>query len=525
MEAFTGAPPVYYVMHERGCEATGQQITMHVGPYENGYADEQGGIYYYTPPAGVTISGYRMAIAAYAGSCEELTGTSCRSGVGQVFVAHTGEVDPEYDFRDLGQGDVLATVERRSLQKVEQVWIGVTCDGLFGRCTATKPIASVAIPWAEFSLQDSTLPKVEVAGSPVAAGSALAGEVEWAFGASDSGSGIYSVGEEVDGRLIKQEPLDEGGNCRNIAAAGMRTFDAPQPCAPSLNSFVSLNTNDLSDGSHHLRLFVEDAAGDKSDFFDGGVVTRNGPTLEGSPAISGVAKVGSALSATNGVFRARPGDTLTTVAGQWERCSAPPSCESIPSATGASYVPTSEDAGHLLVYLNTAAAVVSEGSAKGLGHTTMAGSIPTLPVAEASGSGAACAILCPTLAPGIGGNASDWRVSLSVSPRRVHRHSTIRLWGLVTTSPRPSAGKLVYLEARDVGVERRVVHGRRRSVQVYGRWITFTVLRAKPSGAFATTYRFRLGGLHLYQFRAVAPAEGQFPNATGQSPIVAVKER
>ena len=49
-------------------------------------------------------------------------------------------------------------------------------------------------------------------------------------------------------------------------------------------------------------------------------------------------------------------------------------------------------------------------------------------------------------------------------------------------------------------------------------------LRANPSGAFSTRYRFRLGGRHTYEFRAVAPAEGQFRNATGSSSVVAVHE-
>ena len=63
-----------------------------------------------------------------------------------------------------------------------------------------------------------------------------------------------------------------------------------------------------------------------------------------------------------------------------------------------------------------------------------------------------------------------------------------------------------------------------RLVPAYGRWITFMALRANRNGSFAATYRFRLGGRHTYQFRAVAPAEGQFRDPTGSSPSVAVRE-
>jgi hypothetical protein len=49
-------------------------------------------------------------------------------------------------------------------------------------------------------------------------------------------------------------------------------------------------------------------------------------------------------------------------------------------------------------------------------------------------------------------------------------------------------------------------------------------LRANTGGAFTATYRFRLGGLHTYQFRAVAPAEGQYRDPTGTSSPVTVSE-
>jgi hypothetical protein len=120
---------------------------------------------------------------------------------------------------------------------------------------------------------------------------------------------------------------------------------------------------------------------------------------------------------------------------------------------------------------------------------------------------------------------SAWTVSLAVSPRHVRRHTTITLLGRVTTTPRPPQGKLVYLQARSVGF-RVVKRGRRkRRVAVDGPWITFKHLRTKSSGKFGTTYRFRLGGVHTYQFQAVAPSEGEFHNPTGTSTPVEVTER
>jgi hypothetical protein len=183
------------------------------------------------------------------------------------------------------------------------------------------------------------------------------------------------------------------------------------------------------------------------------------------------------------------------------------------------------------VYESIATAKVTDPVAPGLLHTTRADSLPTLAVGNAASSAGAGTTANPggyALAPsnglGLPGSSARWQISLKVSPHDVHRYTRIRLTGRVATSPRPSAGKLVYLQARSVGARVTRVGGRWQTVAVYSRWITFIVLRAKPSGAFSTTYRFRLGGRHTYQFRAVAPAEGQFRNATGNSAIVVVHE-
>jgi hypothetical protein len=125
-------------------------------------------------------------------------------------------------------------------------------------------------------------------------------------------------------------------------------------------------------------------------------------------------------------------------------------------------------------------------------------------------------------------NASSqvpWSVTLRVSPLHVHRHSVITLAGSVAASQRSADGKLVYLQARTARIVRRGRGRSRRRVTLYGPWITFQALSAKPNGAFSSTYRFRLGGSHRYEFRAVAPQEGNGgPPTTGTSASVAVRE-
>ncbi len=122
------------------------------------------------------------------------------------------------------------------------------------------------------------------------------------------------------------------------------------------------------------------------------------------------------------------------------------------------------------------------------------------------------------------GSALRWSVSLRVWPRRVRLHTRITLAGRVSTSPQPPDGKLVYLQARSVALAWKGRGRARHRVIEGGRWIIFQALQAQADGAFRSTYRFRLGGVHRYQFQAVAPQEGGYANPTGASAAVTVTE-
>lgn len=560
-----------FVSGEDACISAGQQVTLQLGPDANGYSNLQGGLYEYSTPSGMSISSYSLLLSAYAAPCSLASGR-CPGGVGQVFVTHTGQSDPHYDYRDLGAGAANpTTVTASGLLGVGYVLIGATCDG---GCPSPQTIASLAIADGRFVLVDATVPKVTATAGP-SEGSVLSGEAEWDLTASDvGGSGIYRVVDSVDGKAIGAHVLDEnGGLCNNLGGEAERAFASPQPCPSEAGGSVALDTNDVSDGEHAVHISVETAAGDAADVFDGRVTTANGPVIVEAPEIQGTAQVGTVLSATNGAFGLRPEQEWAgPVSGQWESCVTSSSCEPIKGATSATYTPTAADAGHELMYVTTASAKVTDAAARGLIHTTSADSIQTLAVKEPNGSGGGCSSSCP--APGNGGNggsgggggngssgtgagsngstgasagsgltvslaglappsvagpvlfggADPWHLSLSVSPRRVRRRTRIRLSGRIQTAPRPAAGKLVYLQARGVHAHVTRVTGRPRTLATYGRWVTFMALRANPSGAFSTTYRFRLGGRHVYQFRAVAPAEGQFRNPTGSSRVVSVHE-
>jgi hypothetical protein len=309
-----------------------------------------------------------------------------------------------------------------------------------------------------------------------------------------------------------------------------------------------VNTQSSEDGSHELQVTVIDAAGNQSIAYAGTLTTDNAPTISSPPSISGSAQVGLTLSAANAMFAPRAGlGPLGAVSGQWLRCSGSGTgCSPITGANSSTYTLTTADKGYAIEYESTAQDAYK--------HTAHASSAPTVAVTE-PGSGGNCAgSSCQGASggnggSGVGGNGANgsgitvtvngagsnlgsvplgsnvrWKVSLKVAPPKVRRGTMIKLTGSVTTSPRPSSGKLIYLQARSLGTVWRGKGRKRHRVMVYGKWVTFQAFRAKSDGSFSSIYRFRLGGKHTYEFQAVAPAEGQYRNPTGTSVLRIVRE-
>lgn len=423
--------------------------------------------------------------------------------------------------------------------------------------------ASVAIYHSTIVLQSSSVPTGSSFEGGLTASSPVSAAQDLKFTAADpNGPGVYSVAATVDGASVyNQVPSGDSASCVNQGqvAEGL-SFLSVTPCAPSLSVTIPLETGALADGSHTLRVTVTDAASNTAEVYDKTFTTDNAPTVTSQPSVSGSARVGSALTGTNAVFAARSGlGPLESVASQWLRCSGPGTgCAPIGGATSSTYTPVASDSGYTIEYENTV-----EDAHK---HKANATSSPTVAVSEPGSGGACPGSSCQGGSGGNGGSGgggsggsgsggnggngagsgpgitvevastgsnqgavllggySKWSVSLSVSPLRVRRHSQIRLSGAVSTSPRPSSGKLIYLQARSVA-SRWSGRGRRRHrVTVYGKWVTFQAFRAKGNGSFVSSYRFKLGGRHTYQFQAVAPAEGQYRNPTGTSRVVTVSE-
>jgi hypothetical protein len=277
-----------YITFGSSCANGGQgSLGLTMGPNPTGeYYDGDGNTMTYSVPAGLEILDYSLQLYAFGGPCGIQNG-QCADGFGQVFVNHTGQSDPNYDYRNLGYGAATATVAASGLSGVSSVTVGVSCDpgqDLSYPCPGSAdPEAQALVSGGAFTLLDSTVPSVSDVSGSLLAGGTLTGTDSIDFTASDPGGGIYSASVLVDGRPVVQEvPNDNGGLCVNLAPASSTTmaFASPQPCVSSENVSIPLDTTQFAAGQHHLQALVTDAAGDQAIAYDG-TITTSGPPLVG----------------------------------------------------------------------------------------------------------------------------------------------------------------------------------------------------------------------------------------------------
>ncbi len=284
-----GAADGQYITFQSSCASGGQGwFGLTMGPNPTGeYYNGNGNTMTYSVPAGLEILDYSLGLSAFGGPCGIQDG-QCADGFGQVFVNHTGQSDPNYDYRNLGYGAATTTVAASGLSGVSGVTVGVSCDpgqDLSYPCPGSAdPEAQALVSSGAFTLLDSTVPSVSNVSGSLLAGSTLTGTDTVNFTASDSGGGIYSATVLVDGRTVVHEvPDDNGGLCVNLAPASSATMDfaSPQPCVSSENISIPLDTTQFAAGQHHLQVLATDAAGDQAIAYDG-TITTSGPPLVGA---------------------------------------------------------------------------------------------------------------------------------------------------------------------------------------------------------------------------------------------------
>jgi hypothetical protein len=225
-------------------------------------------------------------------------------GEGQAFVDASDESDPIYDYRNLGDGAWGSSVISRTPPD-EVTWIATdaSCDGEDGECPANVKVASLDVSAARIVLNDSSTPTVSNIAGPLVSGSVQHGESEITFDAAESGPGIYAAHLVIDGVAEPSTVLDtNNGWCQNLGQTsdGTRSFAHPDPCPASLSAGLQVNTTQLTDGTHLVKLIVEDAAGDSTIGWAGTITTQNTPASNGTAGTLGSAGVGGPAGAPNG---------------------------------------------------------------------------------------------------------------------------------------------------------------------------------------------------------------------------------
>jgi hypothetical protein len=478
----------------------------------------------YTAPAPLSILAYSLRLYAFGAPCSIQDG-QCADGFGDVFVDHTGQSDPNYDYRNLGYGAVATTVGAGELSGVSTVTVGVGCDpgqDLSYPCPGwADPEAQALVGEGSFTLLDPTVPSVsDVTGSLIAGGT-LTGAATIDFTAADEGGGVYSAALSIDGRqLVSEVPNSNDGRCVDLAPPGSATmaFASSRPCRTSENISIPLNTSQLSTGQHHLRVTIEDAAGEEATAYDG-TIAVNGPpaprptvtesaTGAQSDAADPAAQRGPA-NGTNAADEARLSarwahstkGTRTSRYGKRERVTGRLTTATGQAIAGAwigvDETPTAEGA-------STAGLKGARTDARGTWTLALPRRVPSssLRFTYRSHLGDAAPIATATLTLRVHAG-----VALRIKPHLTSVGHRVFFKGRVH-GPIPTGGKQLLLEASSGG-----------------KWIQFHALRTDARGRYHASYRFRFPGPVTYRFRAISPYEADFPFLGGMSNVVAVHER
>jgi hypothetical protein len=517
-----GKPEGGYITFGDGCAGGGAGafgLSMGPDPTANyGYVD--GDAMTYAVPAGLAILGYDLRLDAYGGPCGIQSG-QCANGFGDVFVNHTGQSDPNYDYRNLGYGRQEPTVSVGELSGVDSVTVGVGCDpgqDLSYECPGSStggPEAQALIGSGSFTLLDSTVPTVANVTGSLLAGGTLTGSDTVNFTASNSGGGIYSASVLVDGRQVVGEvPNTNAGLCVDLAAASSATmaFAAPQPCPSTENVSLTVNTSAISAGQHHLQVLVTDAAGDEATAYDG-TITTAGPSGSSTGGAIGPGSPLALRGAANGTnasdeakltarWQGTSKATRTSRYGQADRVTG-----RLTSATGQpisgallDVTATDTDQGARAASLESVRTGPTGAWSSILPRDVSSSAVrfvyrshvnDTIPVAAAT----------LTLRVHAG-------IALAIAPHVTSVGRTIVFTGTLHGAPIPPGGKQLVLEASS---------GRE--------WIQFRTIATAAKGRFHASYRFKFLGPIAYRFRVLSPYEADFPFLAGTSNVVGVYER
>ncbi len=448
-------------------------------------------------PAGTSIVSYRvwrsgaLTDIGDAGASPFLFSTRPRNEYTGAYVvdncaayaacAGFGGATPALSHQNLVAEDV------RSLGPVNAWYINAACGGITGQYCMPRAsvMASVAVHAAEFTLRDPDAPTTaSVTGRLTSAGPHAGTEII-SFGATDAVSGVYRSFLEVDGKVVRTAVVDSNdGRCADagVDPASPYEFLYREPCRKSVQHDLSLDTRTVTDGTHSIRVLVEDASGNRTSVFSNPeFVVKNG--ADGAAATGGVQGAGQAGGGGGGGGAAPCDPKIGGLSARFSRTDSTRITVRHGSAfTVKGRAPSNGD---LDVFHVRGSRVTPLGSVR----ATQAGTF-TERFRARHGNGTIH--LC---GPGVATSLA-LRVKAKVSLKvRISKGGLVRYSGRVSTGQIPKGGKIVAIQGK-----------------AGPNWQTFGLRRTDKRGRFKGRYRLRvvIPGARL-KFRVRVPSEAGYP--------------
>jgi hypothetical protein len=474
---------------------------------------------HYTPPSGSTLIGGSIDVSLYAdgygygasGTAVAYTPNYAYDGSDVFFQCASGLTPCANGTNDFA--GVLGIPSGRG----GSLYLSAGCGGQpeAGRvCNSGGSEGAwslVRLWWANFLLSNEATPSASGVGGTLLSPNA-AGTAELTLNAADPGGpGVYLVTAQIDGKTVYSgTPNSNGGKCAAVGTTGgALMFDYNQPCPASESVDLPINTTSLPNGSHTLKVVVQDAAGNSAVVYDGSISTKQPSTnslgaLPGPGATAGSAPAVSPVAVANGAMASRTARLSLGVKHRITRTYSHRGFRATGRLLDGQGHPIAGATLDVLQQVSGSPTVAVIGHAKTRANGTFAAAVPggpsrTVEIAYRAFSTDTSYAATAKIAEAVGAG-----VKLSVSPHRTGSEGTITLSGQVL-GPVPAEGVAVEL----------LVHYR-------GRWEPFRVPQTDSRGRFDVVYQFQ-GGIGHFPFRAsVLAGQTGFPFAHGESRAVYV---
>ena len=523
-------------------------ILLHAGvPFTTNVVGQGVGALTFTAPAAVALERAEVYWHADTVSVEKRLAYSIHSGSWNSLFAQPRAALCEWTTPCTAVGDSnnpWALANRVAFENPLESGFSVTLTCAIPDSTWTCSVTNdvhLRVYGGKLSLRDETNPQISGAASgPLMTEAVVRGEQDLTVNATDTGSGLYRVQLLVDNVPALSRVVDaNAGKCADVNAANADAYEfaRPVPCRLSAGGTYSFDTRQLPEGTHNLKILLEDAAGNSATLSNRNVVVDNVPDPSGAAGGSDgsggggtgstTTVINTTTSTTNGgapvVDRGAPNGVNATDDARLTAWWASNRGTVLRSRYGVRHVirgKLTDRKGKGI--RNARVELAATPSAKGAAESLDKGGARTRPdgtwtlilpldvssrllsVRYRSHANDATAAATRTLRLKVRAG-----VRLSVTPRVAGRGKTIRLAGRLLGRPVPRVGKVLELQARTPGTA----------------WVTFSTVRTKQGGAFTSRYTFRRGGPVTYELRVRSRASDDYPFDMGTSRAVRVRVR